>query len=82
MNDADFDTLIQYINLRITQFGGTFISVLQSEWTTLNDQDAMKTALGDASLENLTARRTTLDADRAALDAEITRLEGRSGGGR
>jgi hypothetical protein len=89
MTDEEFDILMQYINLRVNAIGKTsvsssqeiFMNVLKDEFNTiLQDQEAMATALGDQSLADLTAKRDVLDAERSALDAEITRLETRPDG--
>ena len=84
MTDEEFDTFLQYVNLRVQQLstpGSTpqdlFMTVLQTEWTILNDQATMATTLDDASLVELKATRDELDASRGDLDAEIARLEGR-----
>ena len=84
MNDAEWDIFQAYIELRINERGGnaSFMTVLKNDFNELKDQALMATALGDLALATLTSQRDTLDADREALDDEITRLEGRSGGGR
>lgn len=85
MTDEQFAIRKQYIKFRSEELRSQgdrrsdldlFMAVLQSDWDTLSNEATMQRFSRIAQLGKLTGKRTALDAERPALDAEILRLEG------
>ena len=81
LEDASWERILAFLRVKAREQGATeiqdFILLFKQFWLQIPDVTEIERQSDQDSLDRLTVQRNRLDAGRAALDAEILRLEGK-----